>query len=332
MRAMVIEAFGDQDVFHPADVPDPEVLPGHVLIRVAASSVNPVDTKVRNGRLKAIAPPLPAILHGDVAGTIVAVGEGVPDLAVGDEVYTCAGGVGRLQGALAESMLAEAALVAKKPASLSLLQAAALPLVGITAWEAIVDKADVQPGETVLVFGGTGGVGHVGLQLAKWRGSKVVATASTPEKAELARRLGADAVVDARRDTIEDIVAEHTGGRGFDVVFDTVGGDNLQKSFRATRFNGRVVTTSARSTQDLSEVHARGLSLHAVFMLIPLLHDIDTAHHGAILRQLATLVDEGRVRPLLDEHHYRFSRVAEAHRFLESDQAVGKVVLENDLI
>jgi len=222
--------------------------------------------------------------------------------------------------------------VAKKPASLSLLQAAALPLVGITAWEAIVDKADVQAGETVLVFGGTGGVGHVGLQLARWRGAKVVATASTPEKAELARQLGADAVVDARRDAIEDIVSEHTGGRGFDVVFDTVGGDNLQKSFRAARFNGRVVTTSARSTQDLSEVHARGLSLHAVFMLIPLLHDIGTERHGAILRQLAMLVDDGHVRPLLDEHRFAFSRVAEAHRFLESGQAVGKVVLENDLI
>ena len=332
MRAMVIEEFGDPDVFHPADVPGPEVLPGHVLIRVAASSVNPVDTKIRNGRLKAIAPPLPAILHGDVAGEIVAVGAGVPDLAVGDEVYACAGGVGRRQGALAELMLAEASLVARKPASLSLLQAAALPLVGITAWEAIVDKADVQPGETVLVFGGTGGVGHVGLQLAKWRGAKVIATASTPEKAELARRLGADAVIDVRHGTIEDVVAGHAGGQGFDVVFDTVGGDNLQKSFRATRFTGRVVTTAARSTQDLSEVHARGLSLHAVFMLIPLLHDIGTEHHGAILRQLATLVDEGRVRPLLDEHHFRFSRVAEAHRFLESGQAVGKVVLENDLI
>ena len=229
-------------------------------------------------------------------------------------------------------MLAEAALVAKKPASLSLLQAAALPLVGITAWEAIVDKADVQPGETVLVFGGTGGVGHVGLQLAKWRGAKVVATASTPEKAELARQLGADAVVDARHEAIEDIVAEHPGGEGFDVVFDTVGGENLQKSFRAARFNGRVVTTSARSTQDLSEVHARGLSLLAVFMLIPLLHDIGTERHGAILRQLAALVDDGHVRPLLDEHRFAFSRVAEAHRFLESGQAVGKVVLENDLI
>ncbi len=331
MRAMVIDQFGEPDVFHPADLPVPEVPPGHLLIRVAASSVNPVDTKIRNGRLQAIAPPRPAILHGDVAGTVAAVGEGVTEFTEGDAVYACAGGVGRRQGALAEFMLAEAALVAKAPAGLSPLQAAALPLVAITAWEALIDKADVQAGETVLLFGGTGGVGHIGLQLCKWRGAKVVATASTPGKVDLARQLGADAVVDARTTDIEAIVAEHTGGRGFDLVFDTVGGDNLQKSFRAARYNGRVATTAARSTQDLSEVHGRGLTLHAVFMLIPMLHDLETERHGAILREVARLVEAGHLRPLVDEHRFGFSQVADAHRFLESGQAVGKVVLENDL-
>lgn len=331
MRAMIIEAFGDPDVFRPVDVPEPEAGPGQVLIRVAASSVNPVDTKIRNGRLQAIAPPRPAILHGDVAGTIAAVGEGVTDLREGDAVYACAGGVGCWQGALAEYMLADAALVARQPVSLSPEEAASLPLVAITAWEALIDKAGVQAGETVLVVGGTGGVGHVGLQLAKWRGATVIASASSPVKAERALQLGADAVVDLRGESIEAVVERHTGGSGFDLVFDTVGGAHLHDSFRATRLNGRIATTAIRTTLDLAEVHARALSLHAVFMLIPLLHGIGMARHGAILRELATLVDAGRVRPLIDEHRFGFTEVAAAHRFLESGQAVGKVVLVNDL-
>ncbi len=331
MRAMVIDDFGGPEVFHSAEVPTPDVGPGQVLIRVAASSVNPVDTKIRNGRLQAIAPPRPAILHGDVAGTVEAVGEGVADVQPGDAVYACAGGVGRWQGALAEYLLADAAFVARQPRSLSSEQAAALPLVAITAWEALIDKADVQAGETVLVVGGTGGVGHVGLQLAKWRGAKVIASVSSAEKAERALQLGADAVVDLRCESIDSVVAQHTGGAGFDLVFDTVGGEHLLDSFRATRLNGRIATTAIRTTLDLSEVHARALSLHAVFMLIPLLHGIGAERHGAILRELATLVDEGKLRPLIDDHRFGFTDVAEAHRFLENGQAVGKVVLHNDL-
>jgi len=329
---MIIEEFGEAGVFRQGEVPEPEPGPGQVLIRVAASSVNPVDTKIRNGRLQSIAPPLPAILHGDVAGTIAAVGEGVTELCEGDAVFACGGGVGRWQGALAEYMLTDAAWVARQPVSLTLEEAAALPLVAITAWEALIDKADVQAGETLLVVGGTGGVGHVGLQLARWRGAKVIASASSPEKAEHALQLGADAVVDLRAESIEAIVAEHTGGHGFDLILDTVGGEHLHDSFRATRLNGRLATTAIRTTLDLSEVHARALSLHAVFMLIPLLHGIGMAHHGAILREVARLVDDGRLRPLLDDHRFGFSEVAEAHRFLERGQAVGKVVLVNDLV
>ena len=152
MKALVIRQFGSPDNFHQIDLPIPEILPNTVLIRVAATSVNPVDFKIRKGAAQGIAPNFPAILHGDVAGTIEAVGEGCDRFQVGDEVYGCAGGVKNLGGALAEYMLADADLVALKPKSISMTEAAALPLVSITAWEGLIDRARVQPGQKVLVY------------------------------------------------------------------------------------------------------------------------------------------------------------------------------------
>lgn len=178
MQAYVINQFGDATVFQASEVATPENQPGHVLIRVAATSVNPVDYKIRSGAVADIAPEFPAILHGDVAGVVEAVGENVEQFKLGDEVYACAGGVKGLGGALTEYMLADADLVAKKPHSLTMAEAAALPLVSITAWEGLIDRAKIRPGQTVLVYGGTGGVGHVGIQLAKWAGAKVYTTAS----------------------------------------------------------------------------------------------------------------------------------------------------------
>ena len=175
MQAIVIEQFGQPNVFESIDLPMPEILPHHVLIRVAATSVNPVDTKIRQGVVADIAPDFPAVLHGDVAGVIAAVGDGVDTFAVGDEVYACAGGVQGTGGALAEYLLADANLVAHKPKSLTMAEAAALPLVSITAWEGLIERAQLQPGQSVLIYGGTGGVGHIGIQLAKWAGATVYA-------------------------------------------------------------------------------------------------------------------------------------------------------------
>jgi NADPH2:quinone reductase len=329
MQAMVIDDFGEPDVFRQTELPCPEVSPKHVLIRVAASSVNPVDTKIRQGKLAAIAPDRPAILHGDVAGTIEAIGSGVEGLAVGDEVYACAGGVKGRQGALADFMLAEAALVAHAPEALPLNDAAALPLVSITAWEALIDKARVQAGQTVLVFGGTGGVGHIGVQLARWRGAKVTATCSSQDKAEQLKMLGVEDIANYREESLDDIIESRTEGQGFDVVFDTVGGENLQNAFAAARLNGTIVTTAARSTQDLSQMHAKGLSLHAVFMLIPMLHNMGTPHHGEILRQIAELVDDDELRPLLDPQQFSFADVSKAHANLESGMHSGKIILKH---
>lgn len=330
MKAYVINRFGDPTVFQPIDIAAPEVQPGHVLIRVAATSVNPVDYKIRSGAVADIAPEFPAVLHGDVAGVVEAVGEHVSNFQPGDRVYGCAGGVKGLGGALAEYMLADADLVAKKPQSLTMAEAAALPLVSITAWEGLIDRAKVRPGQTVLVYGGTGGVGHIGIQLASWAGATVYTTVSSPEKGAIARQLGATEAIDYREQSVEEYVAQYTNGKGFDVVFDTVGNNHLQTAFKAAALNGTVVSLVSLSQQDLTLLHAKGLTLHLVFMLIPMLHGVGRANHGEILSKLAHLVNSGIVRPLLDSNVCHFSKVATAHERAESGQAIGKVVLTQE--
>ena len=331
MKASVIKRFGQPRVFETVELAVPTVPPNHVLIRVAATSVNPVDTKIREGTVGDIAPDFPAVLHGDVAGTVMAIGEGVTEFNINDEVYGCAGGVKGTGGALTEYMVADAALIALKPRSLTMMQAAALPLVSITAWEGLIDRAQVQPGQKVLVYGGTGGVGHIGLQLAKWAGAKVYATVSSEEKAALARELGADVTINYYQTPVEEFVAEHTDDQGFDVVFDTVGNDNLQNAFKAAKLNGTVVSLVSLSQQDLSHLHAKGLTLHLVYMLLPMLSGTNRDHHGDILRNVAQLVDEKKLRPLLDPRSFSFSKAAAAHTHAESGKAIGKVVLEQSI-
>ena len=324
---MVINRFGEPKVFESCALAKPAVTAGHVLIKVAASSVNPVDCKIRQGKLAAIAAGFPAILHGDVSGIVEAVGEGVSGFQQGEEVYGCAGGVKGHGGALSEYMLADARLVAHKPRNVSLQEAAALPLVSITAWEALIERANIQPGQHVLIHGATGGVSHIAIQLAKWAGATVYATCSSSRKAEIAKQLGADECIYYKEMSVQDYVAEYTQNRGFDVIFDTVGGDNIGLCFQAAAINGRVVSVSSRSQQDLSPMHAKGLTLHVVFMLIPLLHNIGRERHGNILRQIAALVDENRLKPLIDEHKFSMTEVGEAHKYLESGAAIGKIVV-----
>lgn len=331
MKAIAIANFGEPHVFQTIDLPTPSVSPDSVLIRVAATSVNPVDLKIRQGAVADIAPDFPAVLHGDVAGVVEAVGERVANFKVGDEVYACAGGVKGTGGALAEYMLADAKLVAHKPKSLTMAEAAALPLVSITAWEGLIDRAKVQQGQKVLVYGGTGGVGHIGVQLAKWAGAEVFATVSNREKAAIASQLGADVAIDYRQTSVEDFVAQYTDRAGFDLVFDTVGNDNLQNAFKAAKLNGTVVSTVSRAKQDLTLLHAKGLTLHLVYMLIPLLSNVNRSYHGRILTQMADLVDRQQVRPLVDSKSFTFSDVAAAHICAESKKALGKIVLKQSL-
>nr|WP_165915999.1 zinc-dependent alcohol dehydrogenase family protein [Aminobacter aminovorans] len=325
MRAMVVGAFGGPENFNLAELATPRPGPGEVLVRLQAASVNPVDVRILRGL--PIGPVLPAVLGADLAGTVEAIGEGVSDLAPGDLVYGCAGGVKGLGGTFADYIAADARLLAPKPRNLSMLEAAALPLVSITAWNCMT-RAAVGASDHVLVHGGCGGVGHIAIQLAKARGARVAATVSSMEKAALARELGADDTILYLRETVSDYVGRLTGGHGFDVVIDTVGGECLDRSLQAAAPHGRVVATAARSTHDLSPMHAKALSLHVVFMLIPLLSGIGREQHGRILVELAGLVESGKVRPLLDPGHFTLDMLPDAFRRLESGQAVGKVVID----
>ena len=327
MQAMVINGFGDTEVFEHSTLEMPKIMRGHLLIKVVASSVNPVDCKIRQGKLAAIAPDFPAVLHGDVSGIVEAVAADVKGFQSGDTVYACAGGVKGHGGALSEYMLADAKLVARKPQNVSLQEAAALPLVSITAWEALIERANIQPGQQVLIHGAAGGVSHIAIQLAKWAGATVYATCSNAQKAEIAKRLGADKCIFYKEMSVQDYVEEFTDNHGFDVIFDTVGGDNIGQSFQAAALNGVVVSVSSRSQQDLSAMHAKGLTLHVVFMLIPLLHNLGRDHHGNILRRIASLVDENKLKPLIDEHKFTVADIAAAHKYLESGAAIGKIVV-----
>lgn len=326
MKAVQLQGFGGVENLALADVPAPVAGPGQVLVKIAAASVNPVDTKIRrNG--PPIAPDLPGILGCDMAGTVAALGQGVSGFQVGDAVYGCVGGVKGLQGTYAEYVAADARLLAPAPTNLSLHDAAALPLVTLTAWEGLVDRARVRPGDRVLIHGGAGGVGHVAIQIARQQGAHVTTTVSSDEKAAIVRDLGADEVVNYRDETVERYVARLTGGRGFDIVLDATGGSDIATSFAAARLNGQVVTIVAGYTADLSPMHGKGLSLHVVFMLLPMLHDhsyaVDRSHQGQVLRQTS-----GRLRPLIDPTRFTLETVARAHERLEAGKALGKLVID----
>ena len=326
MKAMIIREHGEPSVFQAADLPVPEIGPGQVLVRVAATSVNPVDWKIRKLG-PPIGPDLPAVLHGDVAGVVETVGADIRAFAVGDEVYGCAGGVKGSGGALAEFMACDADYLAPKPTNLSMAEAAALPLVCLTAWEGLVDGANVGWGQTVLVHAGAGGVGHMALQIAIARGATVFATVSGPEKAAVVKELGA-IPINYRDNSVEDYVAAHTGGAGFDIVYDTVGGENIPMSWAAAKLKGAVISCQTNSTHDLTPVHLKGLRHIGVLMLIPLLHGLGGGPHGQIMREITTLVEAGQLRPLLDGEPFALEDVAAAHARLESGQAIGKVVVQ----
>jgi NADPH2:quinone reductase len=324
MKAIVLKEFGAPENLSLDDFPTPRVVHGSVLVRAAAASANPVDVSVRKG--SPFSPSLPATIGCDVAGTVEAVGEGVTEFAPGDEVFGCVGGVRGSGGTLAEYVLADARLLAPKPRTLSMREAAALPLVAITAHEGMT-RGGVSPGHRVLIHGGTGGVGHIAVQLAAALGAKVFATVSAESRA-LAMRLGATDTIDYRAEPVEAYVKRLTNGEGFDVVFDTLGDQHLKESFQAARNNGQVVSTRTLTQLDLTPMHLKGLSLHVILMILPLLTGVGRERHGAILREIAALADAGKLQPLVDETRFTLSTAVDAYRHLESGAAAGKVVID----
>jgi NADPH2:quinone reductase len=324
MQAAILD--GAKQPFRLASVERPKPAPGEVLVKIAASGVNPLDTKIRAGQAAHARHPFPAILGIDFAGTVAAVGPDVSSFREGDEVYGMTGGVGGVQGSLAEYAAVDAALLARKPSNLSMREAAALPLIFITAWEGLVDRAHVKAGQNVLIHGGAGGVGHVAVQLARSVGAKVFATGSAKSLAYI-QQLGATAI-DYDKSSVEQYVAELTSGKGFDLVYDNVGGTTLDDSFNAVKRFGHVVSALGWGAHALAPLSFRGGTYSGVFTLLPLLTGEGRAHHGEIMHEATRLAEAGQLRPRLDPRHFNLSSVADAHAAIEDRSAQGKIVVE----
>lgn len=325
MRAMVLTA--PNAAFVSSTVARPTPRAGEVLVRIQASGVNPLDTKIRAGKAEHARHPLPGVLGMDLAGTVEAVGPQVEGFKPGDEVYGFTGGIGGLQGSLAEFAAVDSQLLARKPANISMREAAALPLVVITAWEGLVDRARLGSGQRVLIHGGAGGVGHVSVQIARALGAEVFATGSAGQAAYI-RSLGATPI-DHATTPVEEYLARHTGGKGFDVVYDTVGGPVLDASFLAVRrYTGHVLSCLGWGTHALAPLSFRGASYSGVFTLLPILTGEGRAHHGGILAQATALIEQGLLTPRMDPQHFTLDSVEAAHARVTSGQALGKVVVD----
>lgn len=315
MRAMVIPEFGPPSLFEERDVEKPKPGPGEVLIKILASGTNPVDAKIRSGAIPAVEPP--TVLGSDVSGTVEEVGPGVSDFEEGDEVFYTTELFGEgANGAHAEYVAAPANIVARKPPSLSHEEAAAIPLACGTAYEAVVRRLAVRPGETIVVHGGAGGVGSFAAQIAKAAGAFVIATAG-PDNQNTLRELGADVAVDYKSDDISEVALSHTDGEGVDAVFDTVGGDIIAASAEYTRPFGRAATIVGASG-DLTQMYLKNQTLYGTFL----------TRERKRLDEITRLVEQGKIKPLIDEF-LDLAEVAKAHERLDSGHGRGKIVIRN---
>lgn len=327
MKAMIVVEPGPAESFEFKELDRPSLRDGHVLIEVRATSVNPIDTKIRGKQLP-FSPDYPAILHVDFSGIVAEVSSDVTGFKVGDSVYGLGGGIkGTVGGALAEYLLVDANLVSPMPTNLSFAEAAALPLVSITAWEALIDKLNVSDGSTLLVHGGLGGVGHIAAQLGRHIGANVHTTVSKDQDIEISKELGAQHPINYKTSSVDNYVETYTSGKGFDFIFDTVGGNNLENSFQAAKLNGSIACIATGGNHDLTLMYSKGLSLHSVLMLIPLMTGLGRKHYGEILFEMKKLVEEGKIKPLLHEEIFNWKDVSLAHTLVENGEQKGKVVL-----
>jgi NADPH:quinone reductase-like Zn-dependent oxidoreductase len=308
------------------EAPRPIPKAKQVLIRISASGVNPLDTKIRAGAATHARQPLPAVLCADMAGTVEDIGPGVTGFQAGDEVYGLVGGVGGLQGTLAEFIAADVDLLARKPKNLSMREAAALPLSVITAWEGLVDRANVDHHHTVLIHAGAGGVGYIAIQIAQAYGATVFATVSA-EKKKVVEDLGASAI-DYRSTSVKEYLKAFTDGKGFDIIYDTVGGPILDDSFAsAKRYTGHVLSSLGWGAHSLAPLSFRGATYSGVFTLLPLITGENRAHHGEILARAASIAEAGKLKPLLGDEKFTASDIDRAFERVSAG-SFGKVVVE----
>jgi NADPH:quinone reductase-like Zn-dependent oxidoreductase len=327
MKAVILQEYGSS--LKVSKVTKPIPAPGQVLVRIQASGTNPLDVKIRLGKAPHAKTQLPAILGLDLAGTIESVAPGVTEFAEGDQVFGMTGGVGGVQGSLAEYAAVDAKLLALKPKNFSMREAAATPLIFITAWEGLVDRARVQSGWKVLIHGGAGGVGHMAVQIALASGAEVFTTVSNKDM-QTVERLGA-VPIDYKVTPVEQYVNGFTGGEGFDIVYDTVGGEVLDHSFQAVKkYTGHVVSCLGWGTHNLAPLSFRCATYSGVFSLLPLLSGSGRSHQGEILRKAVHLAETGKLHVFLDHRQFNLDSIHDAHDVLEGRKNTGKVVIDID--
>ena len=323
MRAVVVTESGGPEVLEVQDVPDPEAKPGEVIVRVAATAVNRADLLQRQGNYP---PPHGAApyLGLECSGTIAALGESVAGWNVGDEVCALLAG-----GGYAELVAAPVGQLMPVPHGTSLVDAAALPETSCTVWSMVFGAGHLQPGERLLVHGGTSGIGTMAIQLAHQRGAVVFATAGTPRKVEFCRELGADVAINYRDEVFEDRVLAETGGQGVDVVLDNMGALYLPRNISSLAVGGRLVVLGLQGGRkgelDLGALLAkRATVLAAGLRSRPLQQKAEIA--AETVHAVWPLIESGAVRPIIDRI-LRIDDAAEAHRLVESSEHIGKVLL-----
>jgi len=331
MRAVQMTEPGSPDVLQLVEIIEPEIQTStQVKIRMMAAGVNPIDTKIRQNALF-YPNDLPAVLGCDGAGVVMEVGSGVTRFKPGDAVWFCHGGLGLEQGTYAQFTVVEEAYLQLKPKKLSFAEAAAAPLVLITAWEAIIERGRLQAGQTVLIHGGAGGVGHVAIQLAQSGGARVCTTVGDEDQAMLAQELGAEEFIFYRhRDFVEAVLA-WTNNKGVDIALDTVGPDNFRRTIPAVAYAGSLVTLlDPGPDMDWTEARNQNLNIGFELMLTPMLRDdlaTARAHHVEILRRCAGWVDTGKLK-IHVSRKFPLEKAADAHRLIEQGHTQGKIVLE----
>lgn len=330
MKAHIINRYGKHVALQMAELPTPEMREDDVLVRIHAAGVNVLDAKIKSGDFKLILPyRLPLILGNDVAGIVVGVGSRVKRFKLGDEVYARPD-KDRI-GAFAEFIAMNENDVALKPNSLSMQDAASLPLVGLTAWQALVEKANLQKGQKVFIQAGSGGVGTIAIQLAKHLGA-TVATTTSSANIDLVKRLGADVVVDYRQDDFESILKD------YDVVLHSQDAKTLEKSFRVLRPGGKLISISGPPDRAFGEEIGAGWFMRSVMRFLSWgakrsarRLNVDYSFlfmraNGNQLREITALVDSGVIRPVVDRV-FPFSKADEALAYVETGRAKGKVVV-----
>ena len=306
MKAVRIHAYGDRSVLQFEDAPKPDIRPDEALVRIVAAAVNPIDWKIRQGHLKAFVPYVfPLTLGWDFSGVIEALGSEVSSFAVGDAVFSRPDV--RRDGSYAEYIAVRAVELARKPKTISHVEAASIPLVGITAWESIVAVGALAAGQTALIHAASGSVGSLAVQIAKWRGAHVIATTSKAN-VELVRSLGADQVIDYRNERFAEKVKD------VDLVIDTIGGEVQASSWSVLRRDGILVSTVSVPSVE----RAAALGVRSAHILI--------GPDAAVLDQLAGLVDSGKLRTLIGGE-FALRNIADAHALSETSRTVGKIVI-----